>query len=52
MGVLSIWSNAGITIESEITLSSQERGKEWEYRVIAFNKVVEGEPISTVMAVL
>ena len=37
---------------SEITLSSQERGKEWEYRVLAVNKAGEGEASNTIMAVL
>jgi len=46
------WSDVGLAIESEITLSDQERGKEWEYRVIAVNKAGEGEPSNTVMAVL
>ena len=32
------WTDAGMAIESEITLSNEERGKEWEYRVIAVNK--------------
>ncbi|MBN1867727.1 substrate-binding domain-containing protein, partial [Candidatus Sumerlaeota bacterium] len=32
------WSDAGMAIESEITLTNQERGKEWEYRVLAVNK--------------
>ncbi len=41
-----------MAIESEITLSGQERGKEWEYRVIAVNKAGEGTPSNTVMAVL
>ena len=31
---------------------NQERGKEWEYRVIAVNKAGEGELSNTVMAVL
>jgi len=46
------WSDAGMAVESEITLSNQERGKEWEYRVLAVNKAGEGEPSNTVMAVL
>lgn len=46
------WSDVGMAIESEITLSNQERAKEWEYRVLAVNKAGEGEPSNTVMAVL
>ena len=46
------WADVGMAIESEITLSNQERGKEWEYRVIAVNKAGEGTPSNTVMAVL
>ncbi|MGV8041068.1 MAG: fibronectin type III domain-containing protein [Thermoanaerobaculaceae bacterium] len=46
------WSDAGMAIESEITLTNQERGKEFEYRVMAVNKAGEGEPSNTVMAVL
>ena len=46
------WTDASMAIESEITLSDQERGKEWKYRVIAVNKAGEGEPSNTVMAVL
>ncbi len=41
-----------MAIESETALSAQERGKEWEYRVIAVNKAGEGTPSNTVMAVL
>jgi len=41
-----------MAMESEITLSGQERGKEWEYRVIAVNKAGESEASNTVMAVL
>ena len=41
-----------MAMESEITLTGQARGKEWEYRVIAVNKAGEGEPSNTVMAVL
>ncbi len=50
-----------MAIESEITLSNQERRKEsacalhadrWEYRVVAVNKAGEGVPSNTVMVVL
>ena len=41
-----------MAIESEITLSNQERGKKWEYRVIAVNQAGEDTPSNTVMAVL
>lgn len=46
------WGDVGMATESEITLSNLERGKEWEYRVLAVNKAGEGEPSNTVMAVL
>ena len=41
-----------MAIESELALSDQPRGIEWEYRVIAVNKTGEGLPSNTVMAVL
>ena len=46
------WSLAGIAIDTEVTLNSQEHGREWEYRVIAINKAGESEPSNTVTAVL
>ena len=46
------WIDAGLAIDSETTLTGQERNKEWEYRVSAVNKAGEGEPSNTVMAVL
>ncbi len=42
----------GLAIDSEATLNNQERGKDWEYRVIAVNKAGEGVPSNTVAAVV
>ncbi len=41
-----------MAIATEATLNNQERGKEWEYRVVAANKTGEGEPSNAVAAVL
>lgn len=46
------WTMAGTALESEATLTNQERGKECEYRVIAVNKAGESDPSNTVTAVL
>ena len=46
------WSVAGMAMETEITLTAQQRGVEWEYRVIAANKAGSGPASNTVMAVL
>jgi hypothetical protein len=46
------WRDVGTALTSEITLESQERGRKWEYRVIAMNKAGASEPSNTVMAVL
>ena len=46
------WAIAGMAIETKVTLSDQERGKEWEYRVIAVNMAGDSLPSNTVMAVL
>jgi len=46
------WLLIGMAIETESTLNNQDRGKDWEYRVIATNKTGESTPSNTVAAVL
>jgi len=46
------WENAGMAMESEITLHGQESGVEYEYQVIAANKAGEGPASNIVRAVL
>lgn len=46
------WMLVSMAIESEATLNNQERGKDWEYRIIATNKAGQGDPSNTVAAVL
>ena len=46
------WTLVSMAIESEATLTSQERGKDLEYRVIATNRAGEGMPSNTVAVVL
>lgn len=46
------WGLVSMAVESEATLTGQERGKDWEYRVIATNKAGESAPSNTVAAVL
>lgn len=46
------WLDVATAIDSEITLTGQTRGKEYEYRVIAVNRAGEGPESNTVMAVL
>ena len=46
------WTLISLAIDSEAMLTSQERAKDWEYRVIATNKTGESIPSNTVAAVL
>ncbi len=46
------WTLISLAMESEATLNNQERGKDWEYRVIAVNKAGEGTPSNTAAAVV
>ena len=46
------WMLVNMAIESEATLNNQERGKDWEYRIIATNKAGESIPSNTIAAVL
>lgn len=46
------WKIASSGMSTNDTLSDQERGKVWEYRVIAVNKAGESLPSNTVTAVL
>jgi len=51
-GEFGPWTQIGVAIESEATLTNQPRGVELEYRVIAINKSGDGPPSNTVTAVL
>lgn len=46
------WQNAAVAMKNEFILTEQQRGVEWEYRVMAVNKVGTGGPSNTIMAVL
>ncbi len=46
------WIDVGMAVDSEITLSNQERGKPLEYRVISVNKAGEGAPGNSVTVTL
>ena len=46
------WADVAVAMKTEIDLKGQERGKQWEYRVIALNKTGEGPPSNTIPVVL
>ncbi|NJL81991.1 MAG: fibronectin type III domain-containing protein [Chloroflexaceae bacterium] len=46
------WQESGTAIASEITLVNQPRNTPLEYRVVAINKVGEGQPSNTVAVTL
>jgi len=46
------WSSAETAMETEITLTGQERGKDLEFCVVAVNKAGEGEASNTITAML
>jgi hypothetical protein len=46
------WVDAGMSVETEVLLGSQERGIDFEYQVLAVNKAGEGLPGNIVTAVL
>lgn len=41
-----------VALDSEATLTNQERGKDWEYRVIAVNKAGDSTPSNTTAVVV
>ncbi len=51
-GEFGSWSQVGIALETETTLTDQPRCPQLEYRIIAVNKAGEGEPSNTEMVVL
>jgi hypothetical protein len=46
------WADVGMSAETEIILSDQQRGVELMYHVLAINKTGEGKPSNTVSVVL
>jgi hypothetical protein len=51
-GEFSSWTQIGIAIESEVTLTGQSRSSQLEYRVKAVNVGGENIPSNTVAVVL
>jgi len=45
-----VWVDAGIAMETKITLSGQEGGKRFVYGVVAINKAGEDEASNSVLA--
>ena len=46
------WTPAGTAVHTTIVLKDQERGVEWQYRVIAVNRAGEGRESNVMTAVL
>lgn len=46
------WSDVGTAVNTELELTDQPRSVEFEYRIVAVNRVGEGEPSNTVAVVL
>nr|VFK19837.1 MAG: Fibronectin type III domain-containing protein [Candidatus Kentron sp. LFY] len=46
------WTDAGLAMGQETTLSNQPRGIRLEFHVVAVNKAGEGEPSNGVLAML
>ena len=46
------WMLIDAAMKTEAMLNDQERGKDWEYRIIGLNKAGEGAPSNTVAAVV
>jgi hypothetical protein len=47
-----IWAVVGMAVDTRITLTGQDAGVEWEYRVIAVNRTGEGPDSNVARAVL